>query len=200
MRHKRSFTSLAAAILVVTLGIPLTASADVPTTFQVADIHTLPDGVGATGGAGTLTRTKKSVTATVSARDLDANSAYTMWWVVWNDPSLCATDPCTGNDLFITDNSVFYATGFVTGADGTANVTVHLNSGKPREGSQVLFPPAPAKGGLYEANGFGAEMHLIIRSHGVTLDGMVSEQIGSVGGGCGINVCDDQQAIAFTPP
>jgi hypothetical protein len=199
MKTKRSLTGLAAAVLVVTLGVPLSANAD-PATFQVADIHTLPDGVGVTGGAATLTRTADAVTATVSARGLDKKSAYTMWWVVWNDPGECATFPCTADDLFITRNTVFYATGFVTGNDGSANVTVHLQSGTPSANTQVLFPPPPAEGGLEAGNGFGAEMHLIIRSHGKTLDGMVSTQIGSVGGGCGINVCSDQQGVAFTPP
>jgi hypothetical protein len=194
MKINSSFASLASAVLVLALGVPLTASADEPATYQTADIHTFPDGVGLTGGAGTLTRTKRSVTARLYASGLDMEAAYTVWWVVWNDPSECAGTPCGLGDLGGPGNSVFYATGFVTGADGTANVSAHVNAGSLRDGIDVLIP-----GGLDAGNGFDAEIHMIIRSHGGILAGLVSGQIGSFSGSCDINVCEDQQAIAFLP-
>ena len=89
---------------------------------------------------------------------------------MWNDPSACATIPCGVGDLGATGNSVFYAAGFVTGDDGTANLTVHLNSGKLPDGITVLIP-----GGLNKGNGFDAEIHMIVQSHGAILPGMVSE-------------------------
>jgi hypothetical protein len=193
MRIRVNFTGLALAFLVVTLGIPLAASADARSTYQTADFHTFPDGVGLVGGAGTMFRSKKAVDVRLATSGLDTNSSYTVWWVVWNDPSACATNPCGLGDLGISDNSVFYAAGFVTGDDGTANLTVHLNSGKLPDGITVLIP-----GGLHKGNGFDAEIHMIVQSHGSILPGVVSEQIGMFMGACN-PVCVDQIAIAFLP-
>lgn len=45
--------------------------------------------------------------------------AYSVWWVVFNEPSAC-TGPCDEPDLFdpATQSSVFYATGGVVAEDG----------------------------------------------------------------------------------
>ena len=192
MRFNSSFTGLAAAFLVVALGMPLTASADPRSTYQTADFTTLSDG-SAVGSAGTMIRSKKAVEVRLAMSGLDVNSAYTTWWFVWNDPSACATDPCTAEDLFIRGNSVFYAAGFVTDNSGTANLSVHLRSGKLPDGLQVLFP-----GGLKKGNGFDAEIHMIVRTHGPILPGSVGEQISMVGGACNPD-CVDQIAIMFLP-
>jgi len=193
MRINSSFSGLAAAFLVVALAMPLAASADGRSTYQTADFHTFPDGVGVVGSAGTLFRTKKAVEVHLATSGLDANSSYTVWWVVWNDPSACATNPCSLADLGGPGNSVFYAAGFVTGSDGTANLTVHLNSGKLADGITVLIP-----GGLHEENGFDAEIHMIVQWHGSILPGSVAEQIGMFLGACNPD-CVDQIAIIFLP-
>ncbi len=193
MRTKTGFTGLAATILVVTLGVPLTANADPRSTYQTADFHTFPDGVGITSSAGTMIRSKKAVDVRMAMSGLDANSSYTTWWVVWNDPSACATNPCSVGDLGAPGNSIFYAAGFVTDGGGTANLSVHMKSGKLPNGLTVLIP-----GGLHKGNGFGAEIHMIVQWHGSILPGSVSEQIGMFEGACNPN-CVDQIAIAFLP-
>ena len=193
MRIKSSFTGLAAAFLVVALGMPSAASADPRSTYQTADFHTFPDGVGITSSAGTMIRSKKTVDVRMAMSGLDTNSAYTVWWVVWNDPSACATNPCTVGDLGGPGNSIFYAAGFVTDNSGTANLSVHLNSGKLPDGLTVLIP-----GGLKKGNGFDAEIHMIVQWHGSILPGSVSEQIGMFEGACNPD-CVDQIAIAFLP-
>ena len=101
---------------------------------------------------------------------------------------------CGEDDLGIAGNSVFYAGGFVTGKDGSANVSVHVEAGDLASGIDVLIP-----GGLDPGNGFGAEMHLIIRSHGKIIEGMADVQVGSFFGACDINICVDHQAVAFLP-
>ncbi len=193
MRIKSSFSGLAAAFLVVALGMPLTASADSRSTYQTADFHTFPDGVGVVGSAGTMIRSKKEVDVRMAMSGLDANSAYTTWWVVWNDPSACATNPCGLADLGGPGNSIFYAAGFVTDSSGTANLSVHLQSGKLPDGLTVLIP-----GGLKKGNGFDAEIHMIVQWHGSILPGSVGEQIGMFLGACNPD-CVDQIAIAFLP-
>jgi hypothetical protein len=42
------------------------------------------------------------------------------------------------DDLFIAGNSILYAGGFVTGADGSANVTVELKAGTVNKGIEVF--------------------------------------------------------------
>ena len=45
--------------------------------------------------------------------------------------------------------------------------------------------------GLLEAQ--GAEVHLILRTHGLPIPGWVDEQISTFEGGCEVNVCANQQ-------
>jgi hypothetical protein len=46
---------------------------------------------------------------------------------------------------------------------------------------------------------FKAEMHLVIRSHGQPLSGMIEEQISSFNGGCPPNTCANVQASIHQP-
>ncbi len=193
MKIKNTYVSLATAVLVLASGLPLTANAG--HTYQTAnmlDLGTLTP----VAGAATLTRTLESATARIYTSGLDKKAAYTIWLVVLNDPAECIGGVCgDGDDDFGVDgNSIFYAGGFVTGTDGTANVSVHVEAGDLADGIDVLIP-----GGLEVAHGFLAEIHLIIRSHGKIIKGMADAQIGSFNGACDINKCFDDQAVAFLP-
>ena len=103
---------------------------------------------------------------------------------------------CGLNDLGVPEvnSSVFYAAGFVTGRDGTANVDARLNAGALPVGIDVLVP-----GELMPGNGFGAEVHMIVRSHGAIITGEADVQVGTFNGACDINICEDQQAVIFLP-
>jgi len=161
--------------------------------YQTANLHDFPGMTTDLGGAATLVRTNQAVDVRIAASGLDPNSAYTVWWVIFNNPGACVGG-CGLDDLGspAVEASVFYAAGFLTGIGGTANVTAHLEAGALPEGVDVLIP-----GGLERGNGFGSEIHLVVRSHGPILPGMVAAQIGSFGGACGVNTCDDQQAVGF---
>ena len=161
-------------------------------SLQAANIIDFDTGV-EVAGAATLTRTKKSVTAGIFTTGLHQSAAYSIWWIVWNDPSAC-TGGCGEDDLEIAGNSIFYAGGFVTGEDGSANVIVQMTPGVLNKGIEVF-----AGKGLDKKKVFKAEIHLIIRSHGPVITGMVDLQIGTFGGGCGTNTCIDHQAVAFLP-
>lgn len=173
------------------LGLPLAAVAG-PATYQTSNMVALPTGA-AVGGAATLFRTQHTLDARVATSGLAANSAFTVWWVVFNNPSACV-DGCGGDDIARPDvrASVFYAAGFVTGADGTANVTAHLEAGA----LPGLDFDVEAGDGLERANGFGAEVHLVVRSHGAINTGHVAEQIGSFNGACN-PTCGNRQGAAF---
>ena len=74
--------------------------------------------------------------------------------------------------------------------NGIGNFGAGLQEG--RSSGEVLFGP-----GLLDAG--GAELHLVARTHGEPVAGMVNEQISSFEGGCSVNFCDDQQFAIFTP-
>lgn len=190
---KKLATLAGIAFLSLTMSTTLWAKKDADSiqTANVVDFHSGVD----VAGAGTLTRTKKLVTAGIFTTDLDPSAAYTIWWIVWNDPSACVGG-CGEDDLEIAGNSIFYAGGFVTGADGSANVNVQMTPGVVNKGIELF-----AGKGLDKKKVFKAEIHLIIRSHGSLIPSMVDVQIGTFDGGCDItpDPCHDHQAVAFLP-
>ena len=190
MKVKNTSVSLATVVLVLASGLPLAANAG--HSYQTANVVDFNTGV-PVAGAGTLTRTMESATARIYTTGLRKKAAYTIWWVIWNDPAECA-GACGEDDLGIAGNSVFYAGGFVTGTDGTVNVSVHVDAGDLADGIDVLIP-----GGLEVGHGLLAEIHLVIRSHGSIIEGMADVQVGSFFGACDINNCTDDQAVAFVP-
>jgi hypothetical protein len=164
------------------------------THFQTANIIDFGTGDDIDGAA-TLTRTEDAVRMEIRTADLDKKAGYTTWWVIFNNPENCV-DGCGMDDLGNPQvaASIFYAGGFITGTDGAANVTAHLEAGVLAEGIDHFFGP-----GLAAGNGLEAECHAIVRSHGLLIAGLVADQIGTIGGACDVNPCEDQQAIVFQP-
>ena len=185
---------------VLALGLPVAAPDDdgheregASTTYQTANAVMFRVGT-PVGGAGTLFRSKQTLDVRVATTGLQSNGAFTVWWVVFNNPDACV-DGCGLDDLARPDvrAAVFYAAGFVTGADGTANVTAHLKAGHLAEGVDVELGT-----GLERGNGFRAEVHVIVRGHGAISTGHVAEQIGSFNGACN-PTCANKQAVLFPP-
>lgn len=182
-----------AAAVTVLLGMSAVANANPPAVRQTAEMVELQF-LQPVGGGGTLERTRQAVWARISTSGLGVDAAYTVWWVIFNNPGHCASNPCSPADLAneAVDGAVFYADGFVTGLDGIANVTAHLETGSPPKGTDMLVP-----GQLHPGNGFGAEIHLVLRSHGPIATGSVGQQTTTFDPGC--LICEDQQAIIFLP-
>ncbi|NIR88294.1 MAG: hypothetical protein GWO40_17630 [Gammaproteobacteria bacterium] len=166
-------------------------------TYQTADLQDFATDA-FRAGAATLVRTRNEVWVNISSADLDPDSAYTVWWVVFNNPDECFGD-CGLDDLGspAVDAGVFYAAGFVTDLDGTANASFHLKAGPPPEGADFLLDARGDGDGLDRGNGFGADIHLIVRTHEGLIPGRVAEQIGSFAGACDVNACEDQQFAIF---
>jgi hypothetical protein len=125
---------------------------------------------------------------------LDLGAAYTVWWVIWNNPKKCATNPCGLDDLGVEGNAVIYATGFVTGESGAASVIAELSAGKLPSGMFVSGIP----GVLQWGRGQRSEIHMLVQTHGSIKLGSVDIQITVDGGECNTE-CGIQQAIAFMP-
>jgi hypothetical protein len=186
---------------------PAPESASAPTEDTVvpivstANVHLFPaDGENDVAGAtSSLERRPDGVTLTIETVDLTPNEAYTVWWVVFNNPAACAQEQCMGPDLSNPETvaMVSYATGEIADENGQATFEASLtvgdatgaldnNSGFPFE----LVEPAP---GLL--NPLTAEIHGVIRTHGAALDDP-QEQLSSFNGGCNPE-CVNVQAVLY---
>lgn len=165
----------------------VSAKANPPSVVQYTSDDTEVDGASAT-----IHRSNNGVTINVKTSDLTPGNAYTMWVVVFNDPGKCI-DGCNGPDLGMANGDVMYGTGHVVGGNGKGNFSAHLSEG---DVSGSVFPQPSL--GLIDAQ--TAEIHIVVRDHGPKIPGMVSEQISSISGGCGVNVCNDEQFAIFPPP
>jgi len=152
------------------------------TSKQTVDIFDVVNGVLA--GTSTLHRNHNGITANYKATGLIPGHAYTVWWVIWNNPENCIVPgACSDGDFGDPDVQVelMYATGHVAGDNGMGNFSGHLNENDASESINPLYG-LPSYGGLLDAE--KAEVHVVLRSHGPKVPGIVNEQIGSYLGGC----------------
>src|SRR5262250_2569864 len=173
-------------------------------TFQIMPLSVAMSPVvdSATGAVG-LNRTRNEIRGRVNVTELNPNSAFTLWAAVFNRPEGCTTTPagpvhCSAADFSPVPNparsSAFNIGAFVTGVDGSANVSFNISSGVPPEGAFVLW----GQGGLFDngvrpgfdaGNGFGAEVHVVIRAHGPIIPAAIAAQLSQLNGGCPPNMC-----------
>ena len=187
--RKLSLSLLVGAFVIVSTLSGLTAQAG-PASISTAPVINLSDFTPVAGASSKIVRNDNGVTVSVSTT-VDPGT-YTMWMLLWNDPSLCGgggglvCNPTMGD----APDCVLFTTGHVVGNNGTLNYTGHRR----------VFDTSGFIGGVACADGLTnpqeAAIHLIIRSHGPKLPGQVNLQISTVGGGCLVNVCDDVQAAA----
>lgn len=139
-------------------------------------------------GATTLVRDFRNcvVKVHVISGALEANRAYSIWIGVFNQPDKCITPGICGvGDLeaFGGDPrvkaSVFRGGGFVADGTGSAETTLSILPGRT---NRELFGNTRNYGVL---NFGGAEIHILLRSHGVAgSQGSVSGQVGAASGEC----------------
>ncbi|MGH7447572.1 MAG: hypothetical protein ACRELT_08425 [Longimicrobiales bacterium] len=133
-------------------------------------------------GTSSLVRRSDGVSFNVRTTQLEPGTATTVWVVVFNRPQACAGTPCMEPDLFNPDTEadVMYGAGHVIGGAGRATFA---GSRRVGDASGSIFAPLglPAPG-LQDAQ--SAEIHLVVRSHGPTIPGLVSDMIHSFNGGC----------------
>lgn len=115
-------------------------------------------------GTSDLVRTIDGVSMNIDTTDLPVG-AYTVWWVIFNDPSLCSDGACGENDVLPPPGtagvgvSPVWATGGVVGPDRMGHFSASLGVGKDAIPGQVLWGD-----GLTDP--MGAEIHMIVRYHG----------------------------------
>lgn len=144
-----------------------------------ADGSTIP------GSSSKLTRYDDSVSIRVNTTRLP-EGAYTTWWVIFNDPSECSDVPvpgCDGSDLGIeaVNATVFFATGGLVGRNGVGKFRAHLDEGEiPSGQGQVALP----NGGQGMVDASEAEVHMVIKYHGLADPSIVARQTNTIYGGC----------------
>lgn len=187
MQVKRWFKLLAAMALLLVVAPSAFAAA----SYQsISDVRALPGGAVVSGAWSKLVRTDAGVAMTLHTSQLEAGTATTVWWVIFNHPENCIGG-CGEDDLENTaaQPSVLHAAGHVVGGDGVDNFGARLSVGDTAE---AVFGP-----GLL--NLFGAEIHLVVRSHGKAIPSLIDEQIHSFNGGCPPNTCVNVQGSMHKP-
>lgn len=97
--------------------------------------------------------------------------AYTVWWIIFNDPASCnepnaAGGRCAGTeevlDLFLPSTGVVWATGGIVRSDGVGYFSDRLMVGEQRDETVILGSDLSSP----LQNTRGAEVHLAIKYHG----------------------------------
>lgn len=166
-----------AAILSVT-----TAHAD-HTRYQSSNVIDVSGANNGYQGAAWLVRSEDGIRGQLASRVSTAGDPYTLWIVVFNNPAECGSTPCSPSDLGTAEAgaSVFAGTGVISAPDGVlrrngkpsgggaVNMDFVISAGELPSGLFLLFGDPV---GLWEGNGFGAEIHLVIDKHPSIQPGM----------------------------
>lgn len=138
----------------------------------------------------TLTRTPGGIRYQIRTEGLTPGNAYTVWLVVVNDPAECSSVPCSGPTDIIpnpaTDSQVTFA-------------KAGMLATSERGGFRARFRAGPLLEGWLRVQGLddpmGAEIHLVINSHGPVIAGLEEEMVSTYRAGC-----TDASLPAFFPP
>jgi hypothetical protein len=190
-------SSILAAIAMLAFGATA-AQAGSPPTVTTAPVISLDAFTPVPGASSTIVRTDDGANFRLNTSGLPAGHAITLWLVIFNNPTACATphacdEPDLGNPA--TQASVIYGTGRVIGGQGTVHYAGHISVGNlnrpsslPDEMQRVFGP------GLTSAR--GADFLLVVHDHFDAQPGIISQQIHSFGVGCPDNdgfKCIDRQ-------
>ena len=153
--------------------------------FQTSDVINVTGAGSFYQGAAWLIRSEEEVEGRVMTKVSTVGDPYTLWAVIFNNPSECAATPlpCAESDLANPDvgGSVFYASSAISSADGglktngkpagggVVNFNFEFEGGSLPDGLFVLFGDPD---GLSEGNGYGAEIHLVVDQHPPVPGGM----------------------------
>jgi hypothetical protein len=182
MNKQRFLTVVALALLVGVLAAALTlpvAAKGPPDIQRVTVSWHAQSGSGIVPGAwAKLKRDDRGAKFLFHATQLKPGHVYTVWFVIVNDPTACATTPCTAADIILNseavDSDVTYGAGRVAGNSGKASLSGRISAG-------VLS-------NSWFGNGFtnprGAEIHLVLNDHGPVIPDLLSNMLTTYRGGC----------------
>ncbi len=148
-----------------------------PDTGAAAALIRISDGT--TRGSGFLTRLPDGITTniTVDPGVIPPGDVITLWGAIFNDPSKCTAgtpgvSACDFPDMEIAEGSlVWLGSGIASG--GSTQYTGSLMVGDASGDILALFDVRSGPGLLNPA---GAEVHVIVRTHGQPVPGQVQAQ------------------------
>jgi hypothetical protein len=165
----------------------------------------------APGAQATLVRRPDGIRFGIQTSELRPGHAYTVWFVVINNPSACAATPCSGPDIVLnpdTDSQVTYGAGHISGGSGRGGFAGSFQAG----GIEGWLPD----GGLWDP--MTAQIQLVLNDHGTMLPAYMPEMTHTYRAGCtdasippifpdtaradgtpGPNACQLYQVAAFQP-
>lgn len=176
------------------------------------EVRTFPGpGVVVAGGDATLVRQPNGASFTFTGVGLAAGDAHTIWFVAFNNPAAC-TSPMMDDGALVSlcgladlgnaaaRPSAVWGAGHVVGGSGIATFGGRVAEGDT-SGCDALGR-LPCNDGLTDPS--GAEIHLVLRTHGPATPDLVNEQIHSFNRGCeagepNVGLCRNVQFAAFLP-
>lgn len=165
MRARIAAVLGAATLLLTAMAIPALAGGSMERS-PVLDISD-----GDQTGTSVIRRSAGGIRARLTTDGLVPGDAYTVWAVVFNHPAGCDGE-CDGADLSNPDAEAVS----LLGAGGVAQSTRRTFTVRIETGAELTNPA-------------GAEVHLIVRTHGPAIPGLVGEQTSTLNGGCPPNTC-----------
>ena len=193
IRLKKTHLALASAVLLLTLGLmacdqstPTAESPVAAALTSTSPVYTygVPDPVLIEGAYASLTRTPNGVNSMFVTNGLEPGHAYTLWMILYNEPSECYTapGPCTDDDMWndAAKPDFLYVTGRI--ANGTGRATF---SGRTRvgdvSGTVQVVAGLPSYGLINPAS---AEIQLYVHHHGEKIPEFMPDMIQTLAGGC----------------
>ena len=182
-----------AAMAMGLLAVPVQAA---PATRDTVNMEFFATGALVAPGVATstLVRNDNGVGMTIHTVGLPADTADTVWWVIFNNPGACSHGTfglrCGLGDLGVSavKASVQFATGHLIGSDGVGDYGAYLREGDASDCASAALPC----NGLFDAR--TADVHIVVRTHGAPIAGSIPDQIHSFNGGCPPNSCKNIQA------
>lgn len=199
MRH-RLVVVMALAGLLAAAALPASAAAP-----ERAGVRTFPGPGQVAPGEAAIVRQPSGISFTYATEGFQPGHAHTIWFVAFNAPENCVfgmagISGCGVPDLFrpVTEPTAVWGAGNVVGGSGKANFGGRVAVGDT-SGCDTLGR-LPCGGGL--TNPDGAEIHLVPRTHGPAIPGLVSAQIHSFNRGCeagepNVGMCRNLQFAVF---
>ena len=185
--------AVAGSIAMATAALPDHAS---PATQDTVNVVVFGTGAPVAPGVATSTliRNDNGVAMTIHTVGLPANTADTVWWVIFNNPAACrhgmGRTRCGIGDLSVPAvmASVQFASGHLIAPDGVGDYGAYLREGDASGCAAAALPCH----GLFDSR--TADVHLVVRTHGEPISGLIPDQIHSFNGGCPPNTCKNIQA------
>jgi len=211
MKRSIAVTAALTFLLGLTVAGGVAASADRQAAPMMWHPQTGLSGPVSADAWATLVRRPDGVSFSIRTDTLRPHHAYTVWFVVINNPSACAATPCSGPDIVLnpdTDSQVTYGAGHISGGSGRGGF-----AGSFQAGAIDGWLP---DGGMWDP--MTVQIQLVLNDHGPKLTAYMPEMTHTYRAGCtdasippifpdtaradgapGPNACQLYQVAAFQP-